>query len=54
MKTNWKYILFWIAIGLAITFVLINGGWSVYAFVKYGGKPLDQIPTWALWYMFRW
>lgn len=50
---DWRRILLWAGIALLGLFALINAGWSVYAFVKYGGKPISEIPGWALWYMFR-
>lgn len=53
MKANWKYILMWTAIGLFVVFAAINTGWSIYAFAKYGGKPIEEVPMWAAYYMFR-
>lgn len=37
---------------IGVAFALICAGWSVYAFVKYGDKPITEIPAWALWFMF--
>lgn len=36
---------------LALLCVAIIAAW-IYAFVEYGGKPITEIPTWALWLIF--
>lgn len=38
--------------GYVSCYALICLGWSIYAFVKYGNKPIGEIPSWALWFMF--
>lgn len=53
LKANWLRVLVWAGAALLISFCLINVFWVIYAFAKYGGQPIDQIPAWALWYMFR-
>ena len=50
-KTNWLLLLYWTLIVLLIIFLLINVFWVVYAFIKYGNKPITEIPGWAIWYM---
>ena len=35
---------------LLITFI----GMEIYVWISYGGKPINEIPTWALWFMFSW
>ena len=55
-ESFWSYvllILMWVFIIALIAFVGINIFWLIYAFVKYGGKPISEIPSWALFYMFR-
>ena len=49
---DWKTIGMVIIGILLIIFVLINIFWVIYAFVKYGNMPVDQVPAWALAYMF--
>lgn len=51
-KYNVKNIILTILIVLFTLFVLINIFWTIYAFVKYWGKPVSEVPIWALWYMF--
>lgn len=50
---NGLRILMWTGITLIAIFALINVFWVIYAFAKYGGKPISEIPYWALWYMFK-
>ena len=38
-------------IALALVCVLIIAFW-VYALVTYGGKPITEVPTWAVWLIF--
>ena len=38
---------------IVICFLLICVGWTIYAFVKYGNTPIAEVPTWALWFMFK-
>ena len=52
-KINWPAVLGFTLIVLLALLSLICVGWTIYAFVKYGGKPIDEIPSWALWFMFR-
>ena len=56
MKAKIKDFMFWFlintAVVLLIAFCLICIGWSIYAFVKYGNKPISEVPSWALWFMF--
>ena len=30
---------------------IVYGAMSVYCFAAYGGKPVGEIPAWALWFM---
>lgn len=43
-----KYILFALLTLIIIAYV----GIEIYVWVTYGGKPIDEIPAWALWFMF--
>ncbi len=49
---------FWAYIYLALMFLVIIlcialiVGW-IYALVMYGGKPITEIPFWALWFLGR-
>jgi len=52
-KIDWKLVALLVFIGILVIFALICIGWSIYAFVKYGSKPIGEIPAWALWFMFK-
>lgn len=38
-------------ISIIITSLIVAG--YVYLLIKYGNKPIDEIPTWVLWLLFR-
>lgn len=38
-------------IGIALLLTLI--GFTIAAWVQYGNKPIDEIPMWALWLMWK-
>lgn len=45
-----------VIIALGILMVIFTGiyvFWTIYAFVKYGAKPIDEVPAWALRFMFK-
>lgn len=42
-------VLLW---GIAIAFVAFIIGINIYILVKYGGKPIDEVPSWVLWFWF--
>ena len=46
---DWECVLL-VIIGI---FILINVFWCIYAFAVYGNKTINEIPGWALWYMFK-
>ena len=52
LKDTLIVIGIWTLIIAFCLFVIICIGWTIYAFVKYGGKPITEIPSWALWFMF--
>ena len=52
-KINWTLVILWVVIAVLVVFALICIGWSIYAFVKYGDKPITEIPAWALRFMFK-
>ena len=53
MSEKLKLTLIIIGLFLLMCLGIICVGWSIYAFVKYGNKPITEIPAWALWFMFR-
>lgn len=38
---------------LIIAFILGVMGLGVYVLIKYGGKPINEIPAWAVWFFLR-
>lgn len=41
---------------MIVLFVLVIGsfvGVEIYVWARYAGAPVEQIPVWALWLMFR-
>lgn len=51
-KIDWKFVALMVVIVIVGIIAMICVGWSIYAFVKYGDKPITEIPSWALWFMF--
>lgn len=49
---NWREIIILILAGIVVAGVLATLGMTVYCWVVYGGKPVSEIPVWALWFMF--
>ncbi len=43
----WALWVLVILIGLSILAL------EVYVWITYGGKPIGEIPSWALWFMFK-
>lgn len=50
-KCDWGFIISLIFLVLVVAFLLINVFWTIFAFVKYGSMPINEIPAWALFYM---
>lgn len=50
---DWGFIMLVVAFSIFIAFLLINIFWTIFAFVKYGSMPITEIPSWALFYMWR-
>jgi len=46
-----KTIGMWLLIIVFILLTLAFIGLEIYAWVVYGGKPIDEIPMWILWLM---
>lgn len=49
-----KTLIFYISIlviGVVLLLTLI--GFTIAAWVQYGNKPIDEIPMWALWLMWK-
>lgn len=49
-KTLVFYILFIIVIVALVSTII---GFTIAAWVQYGNKPIDEIPMWALWLMWK-
>ena len=47
-----KTALLFLVCGLLILIILGLIGVEIYVWVNYGGKPITEIPAWALWFMF--
>ncbi|MCR5350087.1 MAG: hypothetical protein K6E20_03745 [Acholeplasmatales bacterium] len=47
-----KRILWIMALVFTIILVLSIVAIEIYVWVTYGDKPVDEIPLWALWFMF--
>ena len=43
------FYLFCVLCGLALVGLLAA---EICAWVMYGGKPIDEVPLWAIWFMF--
>ena len=48
-EPNWMPIIQFI---LVVLIILLMGA-EVVVWVKYGNKPISEIPVWALWFMFN-
>lgn len=47
-------LLIWIGIFVALLVLsLMCVGWTIYALAKYGSYPINEVPSWALWFMFK-
>lgn len=42
-------ILMW---GVFISIIAFIIGLNIYILISYGGKPIDEIPSWVLWFWF--
>lgn len=51
-KLDWGRILIFAMVAILILGILTCGGISIYCWCVYGGKPVGEIPGWALWFMF--
>ncbi len=47
-QINWLYVLYIVIALLAISGISI----SIYCWTTYYNKPVNEIPFWALWFMF--
>ena len=56
MKENIKdylqLILWWTVIIVVVLIALACIGISIYGWINYGDKPIDEIPAWLLYFMF--
>lgn len=50
MSKRNKYVLFLINLLLIVICIVIIVA-RIWITVKYGGKPIDEIPSWVLWFM---
>lgn len=51
-----KYLFEVILVILTIVVILVLLGCigtSIYCWITYGGKPVEEIPLWAFWFMFK-
>ena len=46
-EINWLYVLYTVIILLAVA----SASMCIYCWITYGGKPVKEIPFWALWFM---
>lgn len=53
MKGLFEKIYAIFAVLLPLTIVIILIILSIIAFVKYGGKPITEVPSWALMFLIR-
>lgn len=52
MKHNW-IVIFWILCFIAVVALAIFGiVMSIYVCVTYGNKPIEEVPFWAIWWLF--
>lgn len=49
---NWFRFYSWLGIAVIAALVIGYAATSAYCFIEYGGMPVDEIPFWALWFMF--
>jgi hypothetical protein len=42
-------VLMWVVVISIIAFFI---GLNIYILIAYGGKPVDEIPSWVLWFWF--
>ena len=47
-----KFLLYSLTF-IVIILSLLCVFWTIYAAIKYGNKPITEIPTWAIWFMYR-
>lgn len=52
IKESIKCGLLILVCAILILAVLAFIGLEIYVWVTYGGKPVTEIPAWALWFMF--
>jgi hypothetical protein len=45
---NW-FIVAWVIFGILFVSFM---AFEIYLLVTYGGKPLNEIPTWVVWFLF--
>ena len=53
LKENIATICFWAVVFVGILIALSIIVLEVYVWITYGGKPITEIPSWALWFMFK-
>lgn len=52
IKEKFTVILLWGSVVLAILAIMAYAGFNIWLWVKYGNCTIDQIPAWALNFMF--
>ena len=53
LKETLTVFSIWAAMIVVCLFIVIYIGWTIYAFAKYGNQPITEVPSWALWFMWR-
>lgn len=51
-KIDWDSIIGWIFIILIISVVIGLIALNIYGLIKYGGKPINEVPWWVWWLKF--
>ena len=51
-KERINFIILWVVVLIAVIAVVSSVVAYAYALIAYGGKPISEVPTWALWFLF--
>lgn len=49
-RTFLYYLVITLLCILLVTFIVME----IYVWISYSGKSVNEIPAWALWFMFNW
>lgn len=42
-------VFMWLIVISIVAFII---GINLYVLIRYGGKPIDEVPSWVLWFWF--